>query len=132
MGNYEAVRQKTGWGMPASSDVRRSAAEVDELIELTEDADPKVRKIALANLCPCHVRADFPNAWDRILAMTEDPDPSVRRTLVHRLADGSPRARQAEVVVALERLRNDSDRHVRRSVNHVLGNYRRTGRVNVL
>ncbi|HET6874309.1 MAG TPA: HEAT repeat domain-containing protein [Acidimicrobiales bacterium] len=132
MGKYDAVRQKTGWGMPGGSDIRSSASEIDDLIGLTRDTDPKVRKVALANLCPCHVRADYRQAWDRILAMTDDPDPSVRRTLVHMLADGSPRDRQPEVVEALESLRHDSDRHVRRSVNHVLGHYRRTGRINVL
>ena len=48
-----------------------------ELIELSRDPDPKARKVALANLCPCHVRADLPAVWDRALEMDADPDPLV-------------------------------------------------------
>lgn len=132
MGKYDAVRDRTGWGVPGAADIRRSASQVDELVSLTHDADPKVRKVALTNLCPCHVRADFAQAWDRVLEMVTDPDPQVRSTVVHMLADGSPRHRQAEVVAALEELRNDPERKVRRQVNQVLGQYRRTGRINVL
>jgi HEAT repeat protein len=132
MGKYDYVASSTGWGVPGPNDRRRSAEEVDELVELTRDPDPRVRKIALNNLCPCHVRADFAHAWDRALQMTEDPDPLVRRAVIHMLADGSPRHRTAEVVEALEHLRNDPDRKVRRQVNDVLRSYRRTGRVNVL
>jgi HEAT repeat protein len=132
MAKYDAVRDRTGWGMPGPGDIKRSDSQVDELVGLTYDQDPKVRKVALTNLCPCHVRAEFPDAWDRILEMVGDPDPLVRSAVVHMLADGSPRHRQAEVVTVLESLRNDPDRKVRRQVNYVLGKYRRTGRVNVL
>jgi hypothetical protein len=91
MGKYDRVTERTGWGVPGRSETTRSADEVTELIELTHDADPKVRKIALTNLCPCHVRADFPTAWDRVLEMTDDPEPLVRRAVVHMLADGCRR-----------------------------------------
>jgi hypothetical protein len=111
---------------------KRSADEIDELVTLTFDADPKIRKAAVADLCPCHVRADFAGAWDRILDMTTDPEPKVRRAVVHALADGSPRNRADQVVAALDSLRNDPDRVVRKQVNKVLGSYRRTGRINVL
>ena len=132
MGKYDSVRERTGWGIPAPNDTSRSPEEIAELIELTADPDPKTRKIALVNLCPCHVRADYPEAWDRILDMTGDPEPVVRRAVVHMLADGSPRARVEQVAAALESMRNDPDRVVRRHVRRVLGAYRRTGRVNVL
>ena len=132
MGKYDAVRDRTGWGVAGSGDGRLGSSEVDELVGLTRDADPKVRKVALTNLCPCHVRAYFPEAWDRILEMVADPDPQVRSAVVHTLADGSPRHRQTEVLAALEALRNDPERKVRRQVNQVLGQYRRTGRINVL
>jgi hypothetical protein len=132
MGKYDGVRQKTGWGVPGAGDTSRTQDEIDELIGLTFDDDAKVRKIAVVNLCPCHVRADFPEAWDRILAMTTDESPLVRRAVVHMLADGSPRHREQDVVGALETLRNDKDRDVRRQVRKVLGGYHRTGQVNVL
>src|SRR5688500_10018548 len=132
MGKYDAVRERTGWGIPGPADTKRSLEEVTELIELSRSDDAKVRKVALVNLCPCHVRANFAPAWDRVFEMVGDPDPIVRRTAVHMLADGSPKERQSDVVDALESLRNDPDRKVRRQVRDVLGAFRRTGRVNVL
>jgi HEAT repeats len=132
MAKYDAVRDRTGWGVPGPGDAKRTESQVNELVGLTHDRDPKVRKVALTNLCPCHVRAEFPEAWDRILEMVADPDPMVRSVVVHMLADGSPRHRQAEVVLALQALRNDPDRKVRRQVDYVLSSYRRTGRINVL
>jgi nucleotide-binding universal stress UspA family protein len=132
VGKYDKVRERTGWGVPTQADRSRSADEIDELIALTHHSDAKVRTVAVTNLCPCHVRADFAVAWDRILQMTTDPSPKVRRAVVHMLADGSPRHRADQVVAALETLRNDEDRVVRRHVNRVLASYRRTGRINVL
>jgi hypothetical protein len=132
VGKYDDVRARTGWGVPGPADTSRTQAEVDELIGLTFDPDERVRRIAVVNLCPCHARADFPQAWDRILAMTGDPSPLVRRQVVHMLADGSPRHRTLEVVAALEPMRGDRDRTVRRQVNKALASYHRTGRVNVL
>jgi hypothetical protein len=132
MGKYDSVRERTGWGIPGPGDTARTQEEIDELIELSFDDDPKVRRIAVVNLCPCHVRADFGVAWDRILAMTTDPSPIVRRQVVHMLADGSPNHRQDEIVAALDSMRNDNDKVVRKQVRHVLGVYRRTGRINIL
>jgi HEAT repeats len=132
MGKYDGVRDRTGWDVPGPSHRTRTAGEVAELIELSRDPDPKVRKIALANLCPCHVRADFPRVWDRALGMADDPDPVVRRALVHMLADGSPRYRAPEVAQVLESMYNDPDKVVRRQVRAVLRIYNRTGRINIL
>jgi hypothetical protein len=132
VGKYDRVRERTGWGIPGPNDTSRTAEEIAELIELSHDADPKTRKVAVINLCPCHVRANHADAWDRVLEMAADPDPVVRRAVVHMLADGSPREREAKVVATLESLRNDADRVVRRDVRRVLGVYRQTGRVNIL
>jgi HEAT repeat protein len=132
VGKYDDVRERTGWGVPGVADTSRSADEVDELVALTHDPDARVRAVAVTNLCPCHVRADHPIAWDRILEMTSDPDPTVRRAVVHMLADGSPRHRALEVVDALDTLRNDDDKVVRKNVRRVLASYHRTGRINIL
>jgi hypothetical protein len=132
VGKYGKVRKTTGWGVPARPTHLGPPIRFDELVCLTRHADPKVRKVAVVNLCPCHARANFPAAWDRILEMISDPEPLVRRAVVHMLADGSPRERQGEVIEAMMALRNDPDRTVRRHVRLVLDNYRRRGRVNVL
>jgi hypothetical protein len=132
MGKYDRVRENTGWGAPGPHDTSRTEAEVAELIELSHAHDPRVRKIAVINLCPCHVRSNIPAAWDRVLAMRDDPDPIVRRAVVHMLSDGSPRERAPQIVEALDGMRNDADRVVRRDVRRILASYHRTGRVNVL
>ncbi|MEY2472700.1 MAG: hypothetical protein QOK28_2029 [Actinomycetota bacterium] len=132
MGKYDRVRERTGWGVPGACDTSRSEAEVQELIALTFDSDPRTRKIAVINLCPCHVRANVPEAWERVLEMRHDSDPIVRRAVVHMLADGSPRELATRVVGALDDLRNDADRVVRRDVRRILASYHRTGRVNIL
>jgi hypothetical protein len=132
LGKYDRVSERTGWGVPGERDTSRSETDVEELVALSYDPDPRTRKIAVINLCPCHVRANFPAAWDRVLTMVHDPDATVRRAVVHMVADGSPRERAVEVADALNELWNDPDRVVRRDVRRVLASYRRTGRVNIL
>src|SRR5689334_16505715 len=65
MGKYDRVRENTGWGVPGLHDTSRTEAEVAELIELSHAPDARVRKIAVINLCPCHVRSNIPAACDR-------------------------------------------------------------------
>lgn len=132
MGKYATVRADTGWGMPGPGSARHTADELAALLELSRHADAKARTVAVANLCPCHVRSNDVETWDRLLEMTTDPAPLVRRAVVHALADGSPKVRRDQVISALDALRNDPDRVVRRQVHRVLGEFRRTGRVNVL
>ena len=105
---------------------------VDDLIELSKSDKPSVRAKAVHHMCPCEVKGDVPEVWDRLIAMVDDPDPGVRRWVVHALADGSPRRRTDEIVAALETLWNDADKKVRKRARFVLNAYRRTGRVNVL
>jgi HEAT repeat protein len=131
MATYAKATKRTGL-RPPGGDARTSPDDIHELLELTNDDDPKVRRLATKNLCPCHVRADVPQVWDRLFDMLDDPDPGVRRDAVHALGDGSPRERAAEIASALEPLYNDPDRTVRKHVRRVVTAYRRTGRVNVL
>ena len=104
---------------------------IDELLELTHDADPKVRSRAVRELCPCHVQADIERIWQRIFAMVDDGDVGVRRTVVHAFIDGSPRAIEPRVVDALEGMRNDPNPALRRNVRKLLARYRKTGKVNI-
>lgn len=91
-----------------------------EVLEFTHDPDPLVRRLAAKALCPCHVKADLPEVWDRLVEMTDDPDAGVRLDVVHALGDGSPRERGPEIALAPPLDREG------------LSAYRRTGRVNVL
>lgn len=108
------------------------AADVVEFLNLTRDSDPHIRKRALGNLCPCHVKTNHPQVWDRIIEMAGDDDPKVRSAVLHSLCDGSPNERHEEVVAALQNLHNDPDLKLRRRVRKVLAQYRHSGTINVL
>jgi HEAT repeat protein len=105
---------------------------VDDLLELSKAEKGSVRARAVHHMCPCEVKGDVPEIWDRLIAMVDDPDPGVRRWVVHALADGSPLHRTDEIVAALQTLWNDPDKRVRKRTRLVLGAFRRTGRINVL
>ena len=119
--------EKTVWQQP-----RTYSDEIDELLQLTCDPDPLVRKDAAQALCPCHVQFNHPQVWDRLMAMVDDPDPKVRGVVLHTLGDGSPREREAEIVAAIERMYHDPDPKLRRRVRKLLAHYRQTGKINVL
>ena len=104
----------------------------EEVLELTRDGDPRKRKWAVRQLCPCHLKYNDDQIWDRLIAMAADDDLQVRSTVLHVLCDGSPRSREQEVVAALQRKQHDPDVGLRRRVLKVLVQYRRSGTVNVL
>jgi len=106
--------------------------DVSGYIAATRSSDPRVRKLALKNMCPCRVLKDVDVIWDRVLEMTVDEDVGVRYQTVHSLCDGSPRSREEQIVAALRGMRNDSDEKIRRAVRRALCSYERTGRWNVL
>ncbi len=108
------------------------AATIDEWLALTRSQDPVVRVRALRDACPCHLKRNVPELWDRLIEMVADEDTKVRSHVFHTLGDGSPRAREAEIVAALERMWSDPDERLRKRVRKLLGGYRRTGRINVL
>ena len=111
---------------------RTQPDEIDDLIQLTHDPDPKVRCDAARELCPCHVQANHQRVWDRLMELASDPDLSVRKTVLHTLGDGSPREREADVVATLESMYHDPDEKLRRQVRKLLAQYRKTGKINVL
>lgn len=104
----------------------------DDPLLRSRDPDPRVRRRALHDLCPCAQKRASDPVWERILEMAGDPDASVRRLALHALCDGSPRAREPEIVAAVEALARDPERTVHRLARKVLAHHRRTGRINVL
>ena len=104
--------------------------EIQDALDRTLDRDPRVRRTALLDLCPCRGRTEVTVVWDRLLEMKNDPEPSVRSLVLHSLCDGSPRSREREVVAAVEAMARDSDRGLRRRARGTLAAYRRTGRIN--
>jgi hypothetical protein len=104
--------------------------DIDALLEATQNANPKTRKAALLQLCPCHVRSNHEAVLDRLLEMQSDSDVGVRSVVLHNLCDGSPREREAEVVEAVVRIAQDKDPKLRRRARNALAVYHRTGVIN--
>ncbi|HEV8637300.1 MAG TPA: HEAT repeat domain-containing protein [Chloroflexota bacterium] len=105
--------------------------EIPILLQQTYDDDPGVRWRALIHLCPCHVKRNHEQVWNRAVAMATDADPKVRDRVLHVLTDGSPRSREPEVVGVLERMHHDPDPKLRRKARRILAHYRRTGDWNI-
>ncbi len=103
---------------------------IAKLLEATRSAHPKVRKAAARDLCPCQIKVNNSDAWNRVIEMTADPDCEVRRIALHAILDGSPRSRRAEVIRALESMYHDPNPRLRRQARKVLARHRATGRVN--
>ena len=108
-----------------------NAAKIDALLHQTRDSNPNVRRAAVRELCPCEVRSDISDVWDRILELASDSDVGVRRLVFHSMIDGSPRAREREVVDTIELLREDPSPKLRRQARKLIANYRRTGQINI-
>ena len=103
-----------------------------DYIKRTYDPDPKKRKQALKDLCPCHVRADIPELWERIFECLHDEDGIVRDQALHALGDGSPTHLEERIVEAVEKMYNDPNPDVKKKARRMLNSYRRTGKWNVL
>jgi hypothetical protein len=130
MGKYSAAMAKTGLSIPGPG-ACPSEDQIPQLLALTYDDDPKVRRLALKHLCPCRLQRQRDVVWDRIFEMTTDGDPGVRRDVVHAMTDGSPRDFAAVVLTHLEPMLRDADPQVRKYVRRTLTTIRRTGRINV-
>jgi HEAT repeat protein len=105
---------------------------VSEYLERTYNSDPVKRKKALKELCPCHVRVDIPEVWERIFEMCQDEDGSVRDQALHSLGDGSPTHLEERIVAVLEDKYNDPHPSVKKKARKMLNAYRKNGKWNVL
>eukprot|EP00297_Palpitomonas_bilix_P016758 CAMPEP_0113883874 /NCGR_PEP_ID=MMETSP0780_2-20120614/9873_1 /TAXON_ID=652834 /ORGANISM="Palpitomonas bilix" /LENGTH=118 /DNA_ID=CAMNT_0000871289 /DNA_START=15 /DNA_END=368 /DNA_ORIENTATION=+ /assembly_acc=CAM_ASM_000599 len=101
---------------------------IHAFITTTYSSSPAERAKAVRNLCPCHVKANVDDVWDRIIEMAEDKDVTVRRAVLHTLCDGSPKAREHDIIEALRLLSRDHDKEIRRKVHKALAHYDRDGR----
>jgi HEAT repeat protein len=130
MGRYANVTRLTGWGIPRAG-FCPTDRQVDELLRLTRARDPDIRRVAVKNLCPCHLQRARTDVWERLLELTSDASPGVRMDVLHNLTDGSPPERAEDVVRAVEALMDDLDDTVRGYAVFLRGRQLRLGRVNV-
>ena len=112
--------------------MRTPRSEIPRLLELSRDRDPKVRRKAIAALCPCEVKMHDSAIWERFIEMVDDPDVLVRRWIVHVLCDGSPTVYETRILGVLEKLRNDADERVKKPARKALAAHRHSGTLNVL
>lgn len=105
--------------------------EIPIFLRQTYDDDPQIRWRALIHLCPCHVKRNHEQVWDRAVALATDADPKVRDTVLHILTDGAPRSREPDVVRILEQMHHDPEPKLRRKARKILAHYRRTGDWNI-
>ncbi len=130
MGKYRHVTLQTGWGLP-SAGFCPSDEQIDELLVLSLDRDPQVRRVAVKNLCPCHVGRNVEQVWARLLELAGDRDSGVRLDVLHDLTDGSPPELAEHVIAAVERFMGDPDPTVRGYAAFLRKRQQQRGRVNV-
>ena len=57
--------------------------DIDEIIDLTKHESPQVRQKALKEICPCRVKEDVDDFWNRVLEMLDDPATNVRHQVCY-------------------------------------------------
>lgn len=105
------------------------AETVREILTRSYDPDPRVRRQAVRDLCPCQVKRKDLEAWTRVFELTRDPEIVVRKNAFHGIIDGLPAELTDEAAAVLEAMRDDPEPKLRRQVRNVLSRYRRTGRI---
>ena len=55
----------------------------EDILAATRSKNPTIRKKALKEFCPCHVKKNLDPIWDRIFEMVDDESPVVRDQVVH-------------------------------------------------
>merc|ERR1711904_183757 len=69
--------------------IATTTEDIDEIIEITKHEDPEVRLKAVQQLCPCRVKDDHEEFWDRLFEMVDDSDNRVRMQVFRNICDGS-------------------------------------------
>jgi hypothetical protein len=130
MARYANVTRLTGWSVPRA-DSCPTDTQIDELLSLTHARDPDIRRVAVKNLCPCHMQRDRSDVWTRLLELARDPHPGVRMDVLHNLTDGSPLELAETILSVVDNLQEDPDALVRGYALFLRTRQNRLNRVNV-
>lgn len=109
-----------------------NTTDIDTIIELSKHENAQVRQTALKQMCPCRVKKDLSDFWNRVFEMIHDENDSVRGQVLHTLCDGSPKHLEFDVVEALESFNHDANSDIRRRAHKCLVSYWRKGKWNIL
>lgn len=110
----------------------RQTTDINDVIALSHHPDALVRQRALREMCPCRVKNDLSEFWERVVEMRDDPAENVRQQVMHTICDGSPNHMEATVAELLEDFNRDSSPQIRRMAHKAISAYHRTGKWNVL
>ena len=110
----------------------KNTEDMFEIIELTKRPDAFVRLKAAQQMCPCRVKGDVPEFYERLFEMINDEDPKVRYQVLHNMCDGSPPHYEDRVMMCVQSLNSDSDLHVRRNASKIITSYNKTGKWNIM
>lgn len=55
---------------------------IETIISLTKHSSARVRQRALKEMCPCRVKEDLTEFWERVQEMVEDDSPVVRYQVI--------------------------------------------------
>eukprot|EP01100_Stratorugosa_tubuloviscum_P001324 TRINITY_DN1295_c0_g1_i1.p1 TRINITY_DN1295_c0_g1~~TRINITY_DN1295_c0_g1_i1.p1 ORF type:complete len:117 (+),score=44.81 TRINITY_DN1295_c0_g1_i1:139-489(+) len=111
---------------------RNEMASFEEIMDGTRDSNANVRVRALRQICPCRVKKEIDELWERVFEMITDEDERVRYQVLHTLCDGSPTHMEEKVVEVLDIFRNDKCEKIKRQARRALTSYQRTGKWNIL
>ena len=70
-------------------------------------------------MCPCRVKGDIEDFWERVFDMTDDIDADVRFQVLHTLCDGSPVHLEDRVIDAVASFNGDESKTLRRKAHQV-------------
>ena len=105
---------------------------MEDSLMKTYDENPIVRAKAVRKLCPCKLKRDDEEVWERLLELADDPDAKVRMNVLHTMCDGSPSHIGEYIEDILNKFGRDADKEIKRKSHKVLASYLRTGKWNVL
>ena len=110
----------------------KATEKIEELIEFTKHENKKVKMAAVQEMCPCHVKRDVPEFWERVFELADDEDKEIRYQILHNMCDGSPPGYEDKVVEALEIFNRDPDLKIRRKAHQVIASYQHEGKWNIM
>ena len=110
----------------------RETEDMYELIHITRVPDAKVRLEAIKQMCPCHVKGDIPEFWERLFELADDKDIKIRYQVMHNLCDGSPGHYEDKIIECIEKFNRDPDSTIRRKASKIMACYSHTGKWNIM